>query len=44
MYVESRKMILMIWFAGQQRRHRHEEQTIGHSGEEGGWDDLRGQH
>ena len=44
MYVESRKMILMIWFAGQQRRHRREEQTCGHSGEEGGLDDLRGQH
>ena len=39
-YMESRKMVLMIWFAGQQRRHRHEEQTCGHSGGEGEWDDL----
>ena len=29
--------------AGQQRRHRHKEQTFGLS-ESRGWDDLRGQH
>ena len=35
--MESRKMILMNLFAEQQWRHRHREQTCGHSGEgEGG--------
>ena len=28
--MESRKMVLMNLFAGQQWRHRHKEQTYGH--------------
>ena len=32
--MESRKMILMNLFAGQQRKCRHREWTWGHSGEE----------
>ena len=39
--MESRKIVLMILLVGKQRRHRHEEQTFGHSGEGEGWDDLR---
>ena len=31
--MESSKMVLMDLFAGQQWRHRHREQTCGHSGE-----------
>ena len=35
--MESRTMVLMKLFAGQQWRHRQREQTYGHSGEgEGG--------
>ena len=30
-YMEPRKMVLMNLFAGQQWRHRHREQTYGHS-------------
>ena len=30
-YMESRKMVLMNLFAGQQWQHRHREQTYGHS-------------
>ena len=33
--MESRKMILMKLFAGQQWRHKHREQTYGQEG--GGW-------
>ena len=29
--MESRDRVLMILSAGQQRRHRHKEQTCGHS-------------
>ena len=29
-YMESRKMVLMNLFAGQQRRQRYREQTYGH--------------
>ena len=43
-YMESRKMVLMNLFAGQQKRHRHREQACGHSGERRGWDDLREEH
>ena len=41
LFLCNRKMVLMILFAGQQRRYRHKEQTYGHS--EGGrmQDDLR---
>ena len=40
-YMESRKMVLMILFRGQQRRHRCKEQTYSHSAGGRGWDDLR---
>ena len=36
--MESRKMVLMILFAGRQRRHRYKEETYGHDRGEGGWD------
>ena len=39
--MESRKIVQMILHAGQQRRHGHKEQTLGHSGGRGVWDDLR---
>ena len=39
--MESRKMALMILHAGQQRRHRHNEETFGLSGRRRGLDDLR---
>ena len=39
--MESRKIVLTVLCAGQQRRHRHKEQTFGHSGGRRGWDDLR---
>ena len=39
--MESRKMVLIILFAGQQRRRRHKEQTFGQSSGGRGWDDLR---
>ena len=32
---------IMNLFAGQERRHKHKEQTFGHSGGRRGWDDLR---
>ena len=31
--MESRKMVLMILYAGLQRRHRHKEQNWGSEGE-----------
>ena len=39
MYVESRKMVQMNWFAGQKLRHRCREQTYGHQRVKatGGW-------
>ena len=33
--MESRKMVLMNLFAGQQRRYRYKEQTYGHGHVEG---------
>ena len=39
--MESRKLVPMILCAGHLRRHRHKEQTFGHSGGRRGWDDLR---
>ena len=39
MRMESRKMVMMNLFAGQQWRHRHRNQTCGHArdvGEESG--------
>ena len=41
MYVESRKMVLMSLYAGQQWRRRHSEQTCGPSAGRRGWDELR---
>ena len=38
-YMEYRKIVLMILFVGQQEWHK--EQTFGHSGRRKGWDDLR---
>ena len=39
--MESRKIVPVILCSGQQRRHRHKEQTFGHTGRRTGWDDLR---
>ena len=39
--MESRKMVLMILFAGQQWTHRHREQACGHSGGRRGREELR---
>ena len=41
-YMESRKMVLMNLFAGQQWRNRHREQTYGH-GERGGEGEMYGE-
>ena len=42
MCMESRKMVLINLFAGQQWRRIHRKQTCGHSGVRTGWDKLRG--
>ena len=42
--MEFRKIVLMILYAGQQKKHRCKEQTFGLSGGRRGWDDLREQH
>ena len=42
--MESRKMVPMILHAGQQRRHRYNEQTSVLIGRRQGWDDLREQY
>ena len=42
--MESRKMLLMNLFAGQQWRQRRREQTCGHSRGRRGWDEWRAQH
>ena len=39
--IEFRKMVPMILYAGQKRRHRCKEQTFRLSGRRQGWDDLR---
>ena len=39
--MESRRSVLMILLAGQQKRHRHKEQSFTHSGGRKGWDDWR---
>ena len=39
-----RKMVMMILHAGQQGRHRCNEQIFGFIGRRQGWDDLREQH
>ena len=38
------KMVLVNLFAGQSWRHRHREQTCGHSRGRRKWDELREQH
>ena len=38
--MESRQMVLMNLFAGQQRRDRNREQTYGHGGGEEGESDM----
>ena len=40
-YMESRKMVLMNLFSGQEERLRHREQTNGYSEHRRGWDKLR---
>ena len=42
-YMKFRNTVPMTLHAGQQRRHRRKEQTLGLSGRSG-WDDLREQH
>ena len=39
--MKSRKTVLMNLRAGQEQRHRHREQTYGHSRGRSGWDELR---
>ena len=39
--MESRKMVLMNLFAGKEWRHRHREQSCGHSGISKEWDEWR---
>ena len=39
--MESRKMVQMNVFAGQQWRSRHRKQTCGHSGGRGVWNKLK---
>ena len=43
-YMEFRKMVMMILYARQQKRHRCKEQTFGLCGRRQGWDDLRKEH
>ena len=44
MCVESRKMVLMNLFVGQEQRHRHREELCGHNRGRRGWDELGEQH
>ena len=39
--MESRKMVLINLFAGQEYRYKHREQTCRHSGGKRGWDEPR---
>ena len=39
--MKFRKMVMMILNAGQQKRHRYKEQTIGQRPRRQGWDDMR---
>ena len=43
-YIQSRKMVLMTLFAGQQWRYRHREKTCVHKEGRRGWDELRKWH
>ena len=42
--MESRKVVLMNLFAGQQWRRRHRKQTYGHSGGRREWGEWREHH
>ena len=42
--MESRALVLMNIFAGQEWRLRHRELTYGHGGGRRGWRELREQH
>ena len=42
--MESRKVVLLNLFVGQEKRHRHREHTCGHSWGRRGWDEWREQH
>ena len=42
--MESGKKVLVILFAGQQRRRKDKRRTFGRSAGRRGWDDLREQH
>ena len=42
--MDSRKMVLMNLFAGQQWRRRHRDQICGHSVGRRGWDELKEGH
>ena len=42
-YMEFRKMVMIILYARQKKRHRCIEQTFGLYGRRQGWDDLREQ-
>ena len=37
-------MVTITLYAGQKKRHRRTEQTLGRYGRRRGWDDLREQH
>ena len=39
--MESKRMVPMSLYAGQEQRHRHREQTCGHSGGRRGQDKYR---
>ena len=39
--MESREMVQLILFAGQQEKHRHREEAFGHSGGQREWYALR---
>ena len=42
--MEFRKMVTIILYARQKKRHRYIEQTFGLYGRRRGWDDLKEQH
>ena len=42
--MEFRKMVMIILYARQKKRHRCIEQTFGLYGRRRGWDDLKEQH
>ena len=44
MYLEPRKIIMMILYAEQQKRHRCKQQAFGVCGQSWKWDDFREYH